>query len=120
MIDSYTDLITVSCEEPYRFSTRIQYQERNRYAGSTCQECSEAARKNIVDQKRNILIQFRQAAANNKPDLATLDLRSTIYLLAIIYALSNEDLSVIEPLNDYTPITPCRLTLFLIAAFFGT
>lgn len=93
------------CEEPYRFSTRIQYQERNRYAGSTCQECSEAARKNIVDQKRNILIQFRQAAANNKPDLATLDLRSTIYLLAIIHALSNEDLSAIEPLNDYPDYT---------------
>jgi len=64
-----------------------------------------AARKNIVDQKRNILIQFRQAAANNKPDLATLDLKSIIYLLAIIHALSNEDLSAIEPLNDYPDYT---------------
>ena len=93
------------CEEPYRFSTRIQYQERNRYAGSICQECSESARKNIVAQKRNSLLQFRQAAVNSKPDLATLDLRSTIYLLAIIHALSNEDLSAIEPLNDYPDYT---------------
>lgn len=94
------------CEEPYRFSTRIQYQERNRYAGSICQKCSEAERKNIMVQKRNILIQFRQAAAvNNKPDLATLDLKSIIYLLAIIHALSNEDLSAIEPLNDYPDYT---------------
>lgn len=93
------------CEKPYRFSTRIQYQDRNRYAGSICQGCSEAAQKNIVDQKRKFLIQFRQAAANNKPDLATLDLKSTIYLLAIIHALSNEDLSALEPLNDYPDYT---------------
>lgn len=90
-----------SCEEPCRFSTRIQYQERNRYAGSICQKCSEAARKKTADQKRNILIELRQEAANNKPDLATLDLKSIIYLLAIIHALSNEDLSAIAPLNDY-------------------
>lgn len=94
-----------SCEEPCRFSTRIQYQERNRYAGSICQKCSEAARKKTADQKRNILIELRQEAANNKPDLATLDLKSIIYLLAIIHALSNEDLSAIDPLNDYPDYT---------------
>lgn len=100
------------CEDPYHFSTRIQYQERNRYAGSICQKCSEAARKKIADQKRNILIQFRQAAANNNPDLATLDLKSIIYLLAIIHALSNEDLSAIEPLNDYPDYTLSPAPIF--------
>lgn len=93
------------CEEPYRFSSRAQYQERNRYAGSICQKCSEAARKNIVAQKRNFLLQFRQATANNKPDLATFDLKSSIYLLTIIHALSNEDFSVINPLSDYPDYT---------------
>lgn len=93
------------CKEPYRFGTRIQYQERNRYADSICQKCSEAARKKTADQKKNILIEFRQEAANNKPDLATLDLKSIIYLLAIIHAMSNEDLSAIDPLNDYPDYT---------------
>lgn len=93
------------CKEPYRFGTRIQYQERNRYADSICQKCSEAARKKTADQKRNILIQFRQEAANNKPDLATLDLKSIVYLLAITHAMSNEDLSAIDPLNDYPDYT---------------
>ena len=95
----------VLCKKPYRFGTRLQYQERNRYMHSTCKKCSEDERKNITNQKKNILIKFRKTAANNTPDIATLDLKSIIYLLAAIQALSNEDLSTIEPLNNYPAYT---------------
>jgi len=93
------------CDEPYRFGTRIHYQKRRRYVDTICQSCSEAARKNIADQKRNILTQFREATEKNTPDTAALDLKSMIYLLAITHAMSNEDLTAIDPLNDYPDYT---------------
>lgn len=93
------------CEEPYHFRTRIHYQERNRYKRSICQKCSDAERENIADQKRNIIVSLRQTAEVTKSDLAALDLKSIIYLLSVIQALSNESLSAIDPLNDYPAYT---------------
>lgn len=93
------------CEEPYHFGTRVHYQKRRRYVDTVCQKCSEAARKNIADQKRNILTQFREVAEKDTHETTALDLKSTIYLLAIIHAMSNEDLTAIDPLNDYPDYT---------------
>ena len=109
------------CEEPYRFGTRVQYQERNRYKRTICQKCSEAERKNTAYQKKSIISKLRQTTENNAPDLASLDLKSIIYLLAAVQALSNESLSALEPLNDYPaytlspdPIFDRQVLLYLI------
>ena len=93
------------CKEPYRFETRDQYQKRNRYKGALCWECTETEHQNIVDQKKSIILQLRETTEDNKSDLTALDLKSIIYLLAAIQALSNESLSAIEPLNDYPAYT---------------
>lgn len=101
---SYVWLATVCCmrcEEPYRFETRGQYQERNRYKRSVCTDCRKAERQAIADAKRSLLVKMRQSAQSKTIDLAALDLKSTIYLMATILALGAETLSSIEPLYDY-------------------
>ena len=95
----------VRCKEPYRFGTRGQYQERNRYKRTLCQECTETEHKNIANQKKSIILKLRKKTEDNKPDLLALDLKSIIYLLSAIQALGNESLNAIEPLNDYPEYT---------------
>lgn len=105
---AYVWLATVCClrcKGPYHFGTRGQYQERNRFKGALCQKCTETECKNIAEQKIRIILNLRQTTAKHKPDLAVLDLKSIIYLLAAIQALSNESLSAIEPLNNYPAYT---------------
>lgn len=92
-----------SCKGPYGYYTRSEYQERHLYAESICRECSEATRQAITEKKIGILAGIRQAAEGRAVDFATLDLKSTIYLLATIQALGDEQLSSIEPLNSYPP-----------------
>lgn len=93
------------CKEPYRFGTRGQYQERNRYKGALCWGCTKTEHQNIADQKKNIILKLRQRIEDNKSDLTALDLKSIIYLLAAIQSLGNESLSTIGPLNDYPAYT---------------
>lgn len=100
-----TTVCCIRCKKPYRFGTRGQYQERNRYKRTLCLECTETEHQNIADQKKSIILKLRQRIEDNKPDLTVLDLKSIIYLLAAIQALSNESLSTIGPLNDYPAYT---------------
>lgn len=92
-----------SCKGPYGYYTRSEYLERHLYAESICKECSEATRKAITEKKTCILAGIRQEAEGKVADFARLDLKSTIYLLATIQALGDEQLSSIEPLNSYPP-----------------
>lgn len=94
-----------SCTEPYHFSSRIKYQERNSYANSKCSNCLKYELKNIFLQKKSSLIQRREIDENYKPDIATIDFKSSIYLLAAILALGNKDLNKINPLNDLPSYT---------------
>lgn len=94
-----------SCKVPYHFSSRIKYQERNSYANSKCSSCLKYELKNIFLQKKSSLIQRREIDENYKPDIATIDFKSSIYLLAAIHALGNKDLNKINPLSDFPSYT---------------
>lgn len=91
------------CKGAYSYKTRSEYQERHLYAETTCVSCSEAKHKAIAEKKKDILLRIRQAAEDKEVDFATLDPRSTIYLLATIQALGNEHLNNVEPLSVYPP-----------------
>lgn len=105
---AYVWLATVCCmrcEEPYRFETRGQYQERNRYKRTVCMDCRKVERQSIADAKRSLLVKMRQSAESNTVDLTALGLKGTVYLLATIQALGTENFSSIEPLYDYPACT---------------
>ncbi|NAO96828.1 MULTISPECIES: hypothetical protein [unclassified Halomonas] len=99
------DICCGRCRQPYRFGTRSQYQDRRWLRERVCSACLEAERQAIADKKQELLLKMRQSAKSNVPDVATLDLKSKIYLLAAIQALGDEQLATIEPLNDYPACT---------------
>lgn len=106
--NAYVSIATSACaicKGAYSYKTRSEYQERYLYAETTCVSCSEAKHKAIADKKKDILLKIRQTAEDKEVDFAALDLRSTIYLLATIQALGNENLNNIEPLSGYPPCT---------------
>lgn len=93
------------CKRPYSFGTRAQYIERNRYIGQTCNRCAEIERQAITCTKRDLIAKLRLSAETSNVDLRSLDLKSSIYLLAAIQALSDEHFNTIEPLTDYPVCT---------------
>lgn len=93
------------CEQPYRFGTRGQYQERNWRRGTVCSDCINAEHQAIADEKKSMLSNMRQSVESKDVNLVKLDLKTTIYLLATIQALGDENLITIEPLCDYPACT---------------
>ncbi len=96
------DICCGRCKNPYRFSTRTQYQNRRWFQDRICLSCQEAEHREIVNRKKTIISEMRRSAEGNKPSLENLDLITKIYLLATTQTLGNENLTTIESLNDYS------------------
>ncbi len=100
-----TTIFCIRCEQPFRLGSRLQYQERNRYRRQVCNSCITTEHQAVADMKKTILVEMRQSAENRELDLKSIDLKSSIYLLAAIQALGDEHLSRLEPLSDYPACT---------------
>ncbi len=95
------DIACGQCGQPYRFSTRSQYQGRHRLKGLVCSECIDAERRAIAEEKKSLLSELRQTAIEGKQDLQSLGFKEKAYLVAAVSSLGNEQLTAIYPLNTY-------------------
>lgn len=107
-LNSYVWLSTIRCircEEPYRYRTRCQYQQRKRHSGAVCNACISTEIQTVADRKKAALVKFRNLNNKSKACVDELDLKSSIYLLSTINALADEGLCTIQPIGNFAACT---------------
>ncbi|MCL7942247.1 hypothetical protein M8009_18370 [Halomonas sp. ATCH28] len=99
------ELLCSECKQPFHFSTRSEYQEKQKILNRACAPCLKTIKKTIENENNCLKLEFNEVAKNENLNLENIDLKSRVYLLSALQALGNESLTSIGPLNKYPTCT---------------
>lgn len=101
-----------SCDKPSFYITRGEFNNRSAYKKSICRGCKEIQRKasseeirDITEKKKDLLVKLKRAAESNSTDLAALEVKSKIFLVSTVQALSDESFNTLDSLCEHPSYT---------------